>query len=94
MTNFSPFASNVRVDFFRPSGKWHTTSALDMKDRWDQIPLHQAIQDALNEQYGDQYDGLIAVVLEPYHEHPHPIMVVKGVEEQPTRMPVAVERRF
>ena len=73
----------VRVDFFKPSGKWYTTEEM----HWDRYysygnnedsvfeSTHDTFKRCLREQIGDQYKGMIAICLEPYHEHSYPLMV-------------------
>lgn len=77
--------SMVRVDFFKPSGKWYTTVAL----RWDRYKskgfedmeklelINDTFRRYLTKQFYDLFvrDKLIAICLEPYHEHSCPLMV-------------------
>ena len=73
----------VRVDFFKPSGKWYETEAMKWdeyfsKDRQGKIHLiHDIFLKCLYQQFQNQYDGMWAVCLHPYHEHAHPLMVFK-----------------
>ena len=63
----------VRVDFFKPSGKWYTTE--DM--RWlnySGMHIHDAFKRSLRASFGSNYNGMVAVCLKPYHEHEHPLM--------------------
>src|SRR5271154_7080553 len=80
----------VRVDFFKPSGKWYTTEAV----RWSRyhgreggqesgriILIQDAFREALHAHLFDaktgrtRLAGMTAVCLEPHHEHAHPLMV-------------------
>jgi hypothetical protein len=70
----------VRVDFFKPSGKWVATEAM----RWHSYrgDIHTAFEESLRAEFpwndGSgkiRYGGLTAVCLAPYHEHSHPIMM-------------------
>jgi len=73
----------VRVDFFRPSGRWYTTEQL----KWDRYFTNEEdgsvelIMDTFDrclvEQFFDLYvkDRLYAICLEPYHEHAFPLML-------------------
>jgi hypothetical protein len=73
----------VRADRFKASGKWYDMFALDMEGLYgaDQgAPLiHEAVCRALNAQvlrtdHPHPESGWFVVVLEPYHEHAHPIV--------------------
>jgi len=91
MTHYSEDPSHVRVDIFKPSGKWYTTVEIC----WDRYLTYE---DGKYESIGDTFDricrekgwhevfdGMIAVCLEPYHEHAHPLMIrlgKKGGDEQ------------
>lgn len=87
----------VRADFFKPSGKWKYTDALDMTELyWDtcgqracpgnagnEHPIGHSLWDALARSWVRlaqirpdghvPYQDLIMVVLEPIHEHGHPV---------------------
>lgn len=74
--------SMVRVDFFKPSGKWYTTKAI----KWDRYSmrdgngncelLSETFKRCLDEQIGVRLSGMIAVCLEPYAETSYPIMLM------------------
>lgn len=77
-------SSMVRVDFFRPredGGKWYTTEGVKWLTyaEWageDSGKLiHDAFQEALEAHLEGRLRGMIAVCLEPYHEHGHPLMM-------------------
>jgi hypothetical protein len=76
----------VRVDFFKPSGKWYCTEAI----KWDRYrstviaesPLviakdYEHIQDTfarcLREQLKGRLRGMTAICLKPYHEFAFPL---------------------
>lgn len=74
----------VRVDVFKPSGKWYTTIALN----WDRYKtgnpqeadsnyesIHDSFHRCMREQFCNKYCGMLAVCLEPYHENGHPLMI-------------------
>lgn len=79
-------ADMVRVDFFKPSGKFYTTEAV----RWltYNVPrglihdsgkqIDESFHEALANHFGDKprLVGMTAVCLEPYHENSHPQMIV------------------
>ena len=80
MTNYSDNPGMVRVDFFKPSGKWYMTEALDMYDFWDcGITPHDAVIAAL-EKSGRNLTHFTRVVLEPYHRSAYPVMLVAEVD--------------
>ena len=72
----------VRVDFFRQSGKWHTSSEM-LWDRYltredNRIELmYDTFRRCLNQAFPHHYREMIAVCLKPYHEHAHPLMLLK-----------------
>jgi len=72
--NYSSDDSMVRVDFFRPSGKWYSTEAIKWK-MYSRVPIHQAFKESLSEHCKGRMVGMTAVCLNPYHEHAHPLMV-------------------
>ena len=86
MGHYSEDADSVRVDFFKPSGKWIATDAV----KWTG-PYHGEVEGKihllpnvfrdllgthlLNPETGRiRHAGMTAVCLEPYHEHEHPLM--------------------
>jgi hypothetical protein len=71
--------SMVRVDFFKESGKWYTTEAIQFS-RYDESLIHNAFENslraALKEPSGKlRLSGMWAVCLHPYHQHEHPLMM-------------------
>lgn len=90
---YSVDSSMVRVDLFKPSGKWFTTVAL----RWDRYRTgnpqdgsncYEDIKDTFRRcmrmQYMDIFNGMTAVCLHPYHEHEHPLMITIPDDNAPT----------
>ncbi len=71
----------VRVDFFKESGKWYTTEAIQIDNRdYKGTLIHDALKNALDKMYIPEQNrlrlsGMTAVCLEMYHEHSHPIMI-------------------
>jgi len=61
----------VRVDFFKPSGKWYTTEVL----LWTEYEgyIVDIFHDLLDIQFSNYYD-YTAVCLHPYHEHSYPLI--------------------
>lgn len=76
------YSKIVRVDFFKQSGKWHAKEGM-LWDRYKSVDSngYESLRDTflrcLKNQFGDRYNGMIAVCLEPYHEHSYPVMVTK-----------------
>lgn len=75
----------VRVDFFKPSGKWYTTEAIKF-DRYyakDETHGYEYINDTfkrcLREQLKGRLNGMTAVCLEPYHENAYPLLVSENL---------------
>ena len=71
---FSINPEQVRIDIFKPSGKWYTTIALQWNGYKD-ILIHTAFEQSMDEQYTGLWSGMTAVCLNPYHEHSHPLMI-------------------
>jgi hypothetical protein len=71
--------SMVRVDLFKPSGKWSESFAIDMGEFYNELLIHDAvtkawlktreIQDPLH------WKEWTLVCLEPYHKHSHPVII-------------------
>lgn len=78
MSNYSEDESSVRVDFFKPSGRWYQSIALVWTGGYKNCSVHDEFKKSLRNQIGDPMNGMTAVCLTPYHEHSHPIMVIVG----------------
>lgn len=74
MGNYSENESSVRVDFFKPSGKWYGTKAVQWTGGYKDCCIHEAFEKSLKDA-DFFFDWLDAVCLEPYHEHSHPLMI-------------------
>jgi hypothetical protein len=70
----------VKVDFFKDTGKWYTTEAM----KWDKYTSgedgnYEDIKDifkrCLRQHLKGRMNDMIAVCIEPYHQHAHPLMV-------------------
>jgi hypothetical protein len=77
VSHYSDRPGHCRVDFFKPSGKWYTTEAVDFDDFYHEPLIHDAFHKALKKHFNgmSRLAGMTAVCLEPYHEHEHPLMV-------------------
>lgn len=81
MTHFTMKPNSVRVEFFKPGGKWYMTEAHEMPDEayenWD---MWTTIGEVLNASRPDRPRGwwkqFTVVVLDPYNKNSHPIMIV------------------
>ena len=94
MGNYSNDANSVRVDFFKESGKWYCTEAVKWTGPYhgtDQASgkitlIPESFAHALAEHLGRQepwrLEDKVAVCLEPYHEHAHPLMMKVSIAKQ------------
>lgn len=78
MTHYTDNPGMVRVDYFKPSGKWYMTEAHDMSDYYNDPDIHRAIE-AMLERDGRNLKHFTRVILEPYHQNACPIMLVAEV---------------
>ncbi len=83
---YSTDSSMVRVDFFRPNGKWYCTEAVKWTGEWigandKKQDIFEAFKQSLKDHFKDNPNRLSdmdAVCLEPYHEWTHPIILKNG----------------
>lgn len=78
---YSDDEAMVRVDFFKPSGKWYTTEAVKWLGWGRDILIHDAFKNSLKIHFKDNPERLSdmdAICLEPYHELSHPIQLKAG----------------
>lgn len=68
----------VRVDFFKESGKWHSTEAVSFDGLDWKEHFWETIYTALNRHLGDRLNEMTAVILHPYHQCEHPVMLKHG----------------
>lgn len=73
MSNYSSDPAMVRVDFFKPSGKWAYTE--QVRFLYYDGDIKDVFRRSINAAVGDRFIGLTAVCLEPHHEHAHPLMM-------------------
>ena len=68
----------VRVDFFKSNYEWYCTEAVKWTGGWlsGHEDVHEAFRKSLRDHFKgtNRLSGMIAVCLEPYHEHAHPII--------------------
>ncbi len=74
---YSADNSRVRVDFFRETGKWYTTEAVQWYGGYVQgaTSIHDEFRESLKRHLQGRLSGMWAVCLDPYHEHAFPLMV-------------------
>lgn len=82
MTNYSEDSGSVRFDFFKPSGKWYMTEAIQMSKFYRYGGPREAAAKAWVARCRKldrlPHDDFTIVVLDPYHELTYPIMLVAG----------------
>jgi hypothetical protein len=85
MSNYSNDPAMVRVDFWKPFGKWYCTEAVKWTGEWKgekaKQSIHEAFAQSLRDHFKDTPDRLSemdATCLEPYHEYSHPIQIKCG----------------
>lgn len=74
MGNYNENESSVRVDFFKPGGKWQFTKAVQWTGGYRDCCIHEAFKTTLDNA-GIDIRYFNVVCLEPYHEHSHPLMI-------------------
>ena len=77
---YSEDPSMIRVDFFKPTGKWYCAEAVKWIGAWYENveSIHDGFKYSLREHLGNRLSGMDAVCLHPYHEHAHPICIRNG----------------
>ena len=91
---YSEDPAMVRVDFFKPSGKWYTTEAAKWTgkyrkdpdkdatedDGWDILKqFAKSLRDHLNKDGKQRMTEMTAVCIHPYHENEYPIILKDGI---------------
>ena len=69
--------TTIRVDFFKPSGKWYETVSIKWVAPYfaSEMDIHEGFKRSLRASIGDRLRGMTAVCLEPYHELAFPLMI-------------------
>ena len=71
----------VRVDFFKPSGKWYTTKDVKWTGSWEKSLVEEEFAVSLLAHLKTEASeelrlrDMVAVCLEPYHTHEYPVSV-------------------
>ena len=80
---YSENSADVRVDFFKPSGKWYTTERVRWTGEYtfkNQL-IHDAFAQSLRDHFKDdplRLSEMDAVCIHPYYEHKFPIQIKNG----------------
>lgn len=78
---YSSDDSMVRVDFWKPSGKWSATEALKWTGSYTS-DIFKAFAESLRRLLWDEenqrlrYSGMRVTCLEPYHANAHPLSIL------------------
>lgn len=72
---YSVSDGQVRVDIFKPSGKWDHSVAVDMDAFYNFGAVHDAVEQAFRNSGYTMWADNTYVCLEPYHKHAHPVML-------------------
>ena len=90
MTHYTTNSGSVRIEQFKPNGKWYQTLAGDMSDMYwgggEHTPkgktvflLHEAVAFTIVEAFGQQDNvNWIYAVLDPYHENGYPVLMTSA----------------
>lgn len=88
--NYSDNPAMVRVDFFKPSGKWYCTEAVKWTGAYygsnidgqtfssECQPIYDAFAQSLRDHLEKRLSDMTAICLEPYHQFTHPLMIKDG----------------
>ncbi len=68
----------VRVDFFKPSGKWYCTEAIEWTGGYYDVDIIEAFATSLRRELMGRLESFDAVCFKPYHESNHPIQIKAG----------------
>jgi len=75
MTHYNDNPGMVKVDYYKPGGKWYMTEAHDMSDFYNEPDIHKAVREMLARD-GRLLTHFTIVVDEPYHKNAYPVMLV------------------
>lgn len=80
MTHYSDNPGSVRMDLYKPGGKWYATEELIMGEHYEGS-IFDAVEAALVRTFGEKIaasyrQAYIIVVAEPYHLHAHPVTLI------------------
>lgn len=84
MTNYSNNPGHVRVEFFKPGGKWYMTEEWDMSAFYNYKHTPIDAVEAMIKDAGTRGNQLlrqfIVVVPDPYHVRAYPVCLVPGMQ--------------
>jgi len=72
---YSNKENSVRVDFFRETGKWYATEAIEIPDESYDKDIKSSLVEAIKKETNTRFVGMVAVCLNPFNVHSHPVMV-------------------
>lgn len=80
MSNYSDREDDVRVDFFKDSGKWYTAEKVRWTGSFGKVSLQESFAKTLINHLARDGEmprmmDMTAVCLEPYHRHAFPVMM-------------------
>lgn len=77
---YSENEASVRVDIFKPSGKWYLTEAVIVRPRSGHL-IHDEFVAALKDHLDGRCQGMTAVVLESPNGYPIPFPLMVQIPE-------------
>jgi hypothetical protein len=78
VTNYSNNPGMVEVQFFKTSGKWYMSEAVDMSKHYEDLNIFDAVRESIREGHerGQSWmDQFVTVVQNPYHKNAYPVML-------------------
>lgn len=80
MTHYHNLPDYVRVDFFKPSGKWYTTESVKWLEYMNN-DIVETFKESLREHFKqtpNRLSEMSAICLHPYSRYPYPVCIHKG----------------
>lgn len=71
--NYSENDSMCCVDFFKSTGKWYMTEAIDFAEYYNELNFSKNFKSFLEAKLGGRCRGTFAICLEPYNKTEYPI---------------------
>ncbi|WP_299310873.1 hypothetical protein [uncultured Halomonas sp.] len=75
---YSSDETMVRVDFFKPDGKWCATEAVKWTGSYFSKSSEEAFKKSLRDHLNKRFAGMTAACLEPFHIQTQPMMLKDG----------------
>jgi hypothetical protein len=74
---FSTEENHVRIDIFKPGGKWMDTEVIVFRSWGEKYgSVQECTELATDQALKGRYNGMRIVCLEPYHENAHPVSFI------------------